>query len=125
MIRRRPMPGPVRDAVAVELADAAAAVDSAARWRALERAHILSQPWPWPHTRVHGRMLRLALAQRDRSEVLGQVLRLIVAAPGSLTGRYPTGNTGRSSVGLLQPLPVPDDLADLLAADEPNRPLTP
>ncbi|MCG5212965.1 DUF3703 domain-containing protein [Streptosporangium sp. KLBMP 9127] len=26
--------------------------DPATRWRHLERAHILSQPWPWPHTRI-------------------------------------------------------------------------
>ncbi|MFE5097269.1 DUF3703 domain-containing protein [Streptomyces sp. NPDC056638] len=28
--------------------------------------HILSQPWPWPHTRNHIAMLGLALRQHDR-----------------------------------------------------------
>lgn len=108
------MPGDVRAAFDAELASAQAAPDAGARWRALERAHILSQPWPWPHTVAHWRMLVLALRQRDRAEAVGQVVRLLVAAPGSLSGRYPTGNTGRASVGLLEPMPVPDDLAALL-----------
>lgn len=116
MSRRGPMPTRVREALDAELAAAAGAAnaDTDERWRALERAHILSQPWAWPHTRVHGRMLALALRSRDRREALGQVVRLVVAAPGSASGRYPEGNTGRSSAGLREPMPLPDDLADLL-----------
>lgn len=108
------MPSTVRQAIDAELAAAKAAEDPAATWRALERAHILSQPWAWPHTAVHGRMLVFAVRQRDAGEVLGQAVRLAVAAPGSLAGRYPRGNTGRARVGLTQPMPVPDDLAALL-----------
>jgi hypothetical protein len=108
----------VREAISRELAAAATAHDGTGRWRALERAHILSQPWPWPHTVVHWRMLRLALRQRDRREAIGQVVRLLVAAPGSAAGRYPVGNTGRSAVGLLQPMPMPDDLAAILGQAE-------
>ncbi|UGT62538.1 DUF3703 domain-containing protein [Nocardia asteroides] len=89
---------------------------TAVRWAHLERAHILSQPDAWLHTRNHAAMLTLALRGRDRREALGQVVRIIVAAPGSLTGRYPEGNTGRARVGLLTPMPVPDDLAAALAA---------
>ncbi|CAA0127230.1 Uncharacterised protein [Mycolicibacterium vanbaalenii] len=37
----------------------------------------------------------------------------MVAAPGSLTGRYPVGNTGRVTAGLMTPMPIPDDLAAL------------
>jgi hypothetical protein len=58
-------------------------------------------------------MLALALRQRDRREALGQVVRLIVATPGSLSGRYPVGNTGRVAAGLMTPMPIPDDLAAL------------
>src|SRR5688572_23401315 len=100
MSRRGPMPERVREALDVELAAAADAAGVEDRWRALERAHILSQPWAWPHTVVHGRMLGAALRSRDRREALGQVVRLIVAAPGSASGRYPEGNTGRATVGL-------------------------
>lgn len=46
--------------------------------------------------------------------MFGQIVRLIVAAPGSWSGRVPVGNTGRSDVPLMQPMPVPDDLAALL-----------
>lgn len=56
-------------------------------------------------------MLTLALRQRDRREAIGQVVRLIVAAPGSMTGRYPVGNTGRTAAGLMTPMALPDDLA--------------
>ncbi|MFV2179738.1 DUF3703 domain-containing protein [Actinomadura sp. LOL_016] len=112
----RTMPAPVRGAYAGEMAAARAATDPAERWRHLERAHILSQPWPWPHTRNHIAMLALALAQRDRREALGQVVRIVVAAPGSALGRYPQGNTGRTRVSLTQPMPVPGDLAALLTS---------
>lgn len=114
MRRPGPMPAAVRAALDHELAAANTAEDAAERWRALERAHILSQPWAWPHTVCHWRMLTLAVRQRDRREALGQVIRLLVAAPGSVTGRYPRGNTGRASVGLTQPMTVPDDLAAAL-----------
>ncbi|WP_283134576.1 DUF3703 domain-containing protein [Rhizohabitans arisaemae] len=111
----RPMPAAVRAAYRAEMGAARTAAEPAARWRHLERAHILSQPWPWPHTRNHVAMFALALRQRDRREALGQVVRIIVAAPGSALGRYPEGNTGRAGVGLTVPMPVPEDLAAVLA----------
>ncbi|MDX2973940.1 DUF3703 domain-containing protein [Kribbella solani] len=101
-----------------EMRAAKIAADPAHRWAHLERAHILSQPDPWLHTRNHVGMLVLAVQQRDRREALGQVVRIAVAAPGSLTGRYPEGNTGRASIGLTQQLPTPPDLAELL---HPNQ----
>ncbi len=93
-----------------EMAAARAARTADQRWRHLERAHIVSQPDPWLHTRNHAAMFKLAVTQRDRREAFGQVIRLMLAAPGSLTGRYPEGNTGRASVGLMTPMPVPPDL---------------
>lgn len=84
------------------------------RWTHLERAHILSQPDPWLHTRNHIAMFTLAVRQRDRREALGQAIRIIVAAPGSLAGLAPEGNTGRADVGLRQTMPTPPDLAALL-----------
>ncbi|ORM35535.1 DUF3703 domain-containing protein [Williamsia sp. 1135] len=94
-----------------EMQAARSAVTAEERWYHLERAHILSQPYPWLHTRNHLVMLTLALRQHDRREAFGQIVRIIVAAPGSLTGRYPTGNTGRTAAGLTTPMPVPGDLA--------------
>lgn len=85
------------------------------RWAAIERAHILSQPWPWPHTTTHAVMLRLGAKERDLVEVLGQLLRLAVGGIGSALGRYPDGNTGRTRVGINTPMPMPADLEKLLA----------
>ncbi|WP_219942205.1 DUF3703 domain-containing protein [Iamia sp. SCSIO 61187] len=110
---RRPMPDAVRNAFDAEL-QAAGYSEGQARWDHLERAHILSQPWAWPHVKVHGLMLRQGLRERDRREAIGQVVRLIVAGPGSLAGRYPSGNSGRATVPMMKPAPVPPDLAALL-----------
>ncbi|MEV0202806.1 DUF3703 domain-containing protein [Nonomuraea sp. NPDC050691] len=110
----RPMPARVRAAYRAEMRAARTAPTDEARWWHLERAHILSQPWPWPHTANHIAMFALAVRQRDRREALGQVVRIIVAAPGSALGRSPEGNTGRAGVGLTQPMPMPADLAKLL-----------
>lgn len=104
-----------RDVYRREMAAARTAEVPEKRWRHLERAHIVSQPDPWLHTCNHAAMLLLAVRQRDRREAVGQVVRLIVAAPGSLAGRYPEGNTGRVAAGLLTPMPVPTDLAEALA----------
>lgn len=83
-------------------------------WPSLEIAHILSQPWWHLHVQTHWRMLRLAVRERDRLEITGQLVRLVVAGPGSATGRYPRGNTGRADVPATQPMPIPDDLGALL-----------
>jgi hypothetical protein len=88
--------------------------DLAEEWNHLERAHILSQPMALPHVRTHLAMLGYALRRHDRAEVLGQVFRLMVAAPGSWTGRYPVGNTGGADVSAVLPMPIPVDLRALL-----------
>lgn len=88
--------------------------DVTAAWLALERAHILSQPAAWLHTRVHLAMLVLAVRTRDVRELAGQMARLAVAGVGSWLRRYPAGNTGRARVPINQPMPIPADLAALL-----------
>lgn len=117
MSSRRPMPDAVADRFARDLADARAAIRDAEidrAWSALEEAHVLSQPWAWPHVKVHLLMLRLGWRTGDRREVTGQLVRIIVAGPGSLSGRYPVGNTGRASVPATQPMPMDDELRELL-----------
>lgn len=98
-----------------------AARTSADPWPPLERAHLLSQPWAWPHTRVHLAMLRIAVTQRDRREFIGQVIRLAVAGPGSLASKYPSGNTGRTTMGLTETATLPDDIASILEPHTPTR----
>jgi Protein of unknown function (DUF3703) len=83
-------------------------------WRHLERAHILSQPMAGAHVRTHLAMLTCALRRRRPREAVGQVLRLVVAGPGSWTGRYPVGNTGGADVSAFRPMPVPEDLRAVL-----------
>jgi hypothetical protein len=83
-------------------------------WRHLERAHVLSQPMAGRHVRTHVAMLGYGLRHRDGREIVGQLVRLVVAAPGTWTGRYPVGNTGGANVSALKPMPIPDDLQAVL-----------
>lgn len=80
----------------------------------LERAHILSQPFAGPHVRTHLAMLGYGIRNRDRREIAGQLVRLLVAGPGSATRRYPIGNTGGANVSAVQPMAIPADLRALL-----------
>jgi hypothetical protein len=66
------------------------------------------------HVRTHVAMLGYGLRRRDGHEIVGQLLRVVVAAPGTWTGRYPIGNTGGANVSALKPMPIPDDLQALL-----------
>lgn len=111
-------PAEVRQLVDANLSDARTATDP---WPALETAHLLSQPWWWPHTRVHAAMLRVAVRTRDPREALGQIARITVAGPGSLAGRYPPGNTGRTTMALTETAPVPADIAEVLTRLAPSR----
>src|SRR5262245_13449737 len=90
--------------------------DPHTEWRHLERAHILSQPVAGLHLRTHSAMLAASVRRRDGREVAGQLLRLILAVPGSLSGRYPVGNTGGADVSAFTPMAVPEDLRPLLLA---------
>jgi hypothetical protein len=107
----------LRAAWAAEL-DAARAArstgDTSAEWLHLERGHILSQPMAGAHLRTHAAMFTVALRRHDRHEVIGQLFRIIVAAPGSVTGKYPVGNTGGANVSAFVPMPIPADLRPLL-----------
>lgn len=105
--------------------DAAAAArsagDSKGEWAHLERAHILSQPLAGPHVRTHLKMLGAAVRHHDVHETVGQLFRTLVAAPGSVTGKYPVGNTGGADVSAFEPMPIPQDLlAFLSASDRPE-----
>ena len=60
---------------------------------------------------------RPARRRRDGKEIVGQVVRLVPAGPGSLTGKYPVGNTGGANVSAFAPMPIPDDLRAVLEGD--------
>ena len=101
---------------------ARAAGELASEWHHLERAHILSQPRAGLHLRTHVAMLVAGIRRHDRHEIVGQLLRLVVAGPGSLTGRYPIGNTGGANVNALTPMPIPDDLVPFLSTRTEEQP---
>jgi hypothetical protein len=107
----------IRDAWANERAAAGharAGGDTTAEWHHLERAHILSQPLAIAHVRTHLAMLGYGLRRRDRREVIGQVVRLLVAGSASALGRYPSGNTGGANVSAMTPMAIPADLHAVL-----------
>ncbi len=80
----------------------------------LERAHVLSQRMPARHFHVHWRMFVAGLYQRDLREVVGQLPRLLAALLFSRIW-VPAGNTGRARVSAFRPMPIPEDLRQLLS----------
>lgn len=84
-------------------------------FRHLERAHVLGQAFVLPHVRSHVGMLRVGWRRRDAREIIGQLLRIPGAAIGSLLGHVPVGNTGGANVPAFRAMPIPKDLADILA----------
>ena len=94
---------------------ARASGNAEAAWLALEREHILAQPYLWPHIRSHTAMLGFAIIQRDRKEAGGQLIRLALAPLGNISGRLPRGNTGRADISAFAPMPIPPDLAAKIA----------
>ena len=85
-------------------------------FRHLERAHVLAQPSTWEHVRVHAHMLAWALRTRHAREVIGQLLRIGGAATKTPLGLVPVGNTGGTNVSPLKAMPVPPDLARIIAS---------
>jgi Protein of unknown function (DUF3703) len=104
------MPTSVREVFKQELARATSAKSFDQTWFHLERAHIVSQAWAWPHTQTHWLMLLQAFRSRDGREISGQLVRLVVGGPGSLAGRYPQGNDGRARTPILATATIPEDL---------------
>jgi hypothetical protein len=122
---------PLNQAEAVLLAErrtfqsARATGDAAAAWAALERMHIVSQPFLGPHLASHGAMFAFAIAQRDWREALGQSVRIVLAPLGAMSGWLPWGNSGRATVSAFKAMPLPTDLAamlETLAAPQQKEP---
>lgn len=108
-------PRATRELVDALLARAAEASNDVARWSWLEAAHVAGQFDLRAHWRAHVAMLRLAWRLRDRTEVAGQLLRLMLVPLGHLLQRLPQGNTGRSAVSAFAPMPVPEATAARIA----------
>ena len=102
------------DAEILEADSKIAIGDLSSAFRHLERAHVLGQASTFHHTRVHLRMFRLALMLHSARVIWGQFIRIIGAATKTPLGIYPTGNTGGADVWFFKPMPVPDDLQEIL-----------
>lgn len=77
---------------------------------------MLGQTSTVEHLRVHVRMLGWGIRYRRPREILGQVQRVIGAAIATPLHLIPHGNTGGSNVHPFRSMPVPSDLADVIAA---------
>ena len=105
----------IRPEVDAELGAARTARDPAVSFHHLERAHVLGQASTIEHVRVHVHMLVWSLRHRKPSEVVGQAVRIAGAAALTTIGLIPHGNTGGSNVSPFRPMPVPEDLAAMIA----------
>jgi len=62
------------------------------------------------------------IRSKSLRETLGQVIRMVGAATKTAVGLVPSGNTGGSNISPFKPLPMPQDLATILASVKPpNR----
>ena len=59
-------------------------------------------------------MFAWSLKNQNAKELLGQIPRILLAIPGSLTGKAPLGNVGGARVGIFQPMEIPEDLKKIL-----------
>jgi hypothetical protein len=82
--------------------------------RHLERAHVLGQQHVVPHVLSHWLMLVVAVRRREPAAMLGQAVRIVLGAVGSLVGSVPTGNTGGTDISMFERLPIERELLELL-----------
>lgn len=94
--------------------------DIAAAFEHLERAHVLGQSITYQHTRIHWRMLKIGWKRKDAREIFGQLVRIVGAATKTPFGIYPTGNTGGSNVWFFRPMPIAEDLKQILDKTKKN-----
>lgn len=87
--------------------------DHSEAFRHFERAHILGQRRTGLHVRAHIAMLKVAWRRRDTREIVGQLTRVVAAAMFSRIW-VPEGNTGGANVSAVKPMPIPDDLQEIL-----------
>ncbi len=106
---RRIRPYVERELVAARQAETRGQPDLA--FSHLERAHVLGQSSTVEHVRAHWHMLLWGIRQRNFSECLGQLLRIVRAATSTAVGLVPQGNTGGSNVSPFKRMPLPPELA--------------
>ena len=105
----------IRPAVDHELAASMRMVERNSQFHHLERAHVLGQASTREHVRVHWRMFRWALRDRDAREAFGQLVRIVGAATKTAIGLVPHGNTGGANVSPFRRMPIAPELAAQIA----------
>lgn len=80
----------------------------------LEIAHVLGQRHVVPHVVAHWWMLKIGLQRRSASEVVGQAVRIVLGALGSVVGVVPVGNTGGTNISMFKRLPIDPTLKKLV-----------
>jgi Protein of unknown function (DUF3703) len=90
--------------------------ESTRAFERLERAHVVGQASTVQHVRVHIQMLVWAWRERRAKEFLGQSFRIVGAATKTAVGLVPEGNTGGANISPFKRLPVPLDLATVIAS---------
>ncbi len=90
-------------------------------WRYLERAYILSKPYPIEHTAVHWKMLKFWIRLKNTKEVLGQIPRLLIGGVKSFVGKVPVGNMGGANVPPLLAMEIPKDLQEIIDSVKSKR----
>ncbi|MEO9803610.1 MAG: DUF3703 domain-containing protein [Reichenbachiella sp.] len=89
-------------------------------WYHLERAHIIAQAYPWPHTKVHWKMLCQGVREKSFREIFGQVIRLSLGGPFSFINQIPKGNIGSTKVSMTKPQQIPVDIMKMFSELENN-----
>lgn len=84
-------------------------------WSHLERAHVIGQRYPLPHTYVHWKMLQFGFRIKSGREILGQIPRLLVGGVKSFVGKVPVGNPGGADVPPLKSFPIAEDIQSIFA----------
>lgn len=85
-------------------------------FRHLERAHILGQISTYQHVRTHWHMLIWGIRTRSIYECVGQITRIVGAIVVTPFGFVPIGNTGGANVSPFEPMEVPQELSEMIAA---------
>lgn len=84
------------------------------KWFHLERMHVIGQQEIATHYLVHILMLKQSAVEKNISEFLGQIFRLLLVLPGHLLNRIPVGNVGSARVSAFVPMSISDDLKENL-----------
>ena len=83
-------------------------------FRHLEVAHVLGQRHVGPHVVNHYWMLKVGIKRHSMSEVVGQMVRILLGAVSSAVGIVPVGNTGGTNVGMFKRLPIDPGIEHLM-----------